>query len=227
MVKEDGSYVTTVDFRVSDFLKVHLPGIYPAVVISEEDDPNDVARHGAETFWVIDPIDNTKGLVEHGIEQSCINVALIKNGIPIAAAIHYFSDNTTYMGTIETGVFVCNDDEIVPLVRRVPNNPPRYVAYKSNLDEMSGTMQEALSPLLATGGTIVHKEKLPLRLRSLLDGEADVYVEPRGIREWDVAAGMGLAMFLGAQLSAYNLTEEIQFNSKHLRCAGFVLEFRG
>jgi 3'-phosphoadenosine 5'-phosphosulfate (PAPS) 3'-phosphatase len=224
-VKPDGSYVTTVDMRVNAFLNQRLPEIFQGAVISEEGYPSFSARKDAACYWIIDPIDNTKGLVETGIEESCINVALFKSGAPLAAAIHYFSDDSTYFGTLETGVLVQRGSEVTALNVRRASTPARFVAYKPTLAEMSQNMQEALGPHLATGGEIVHKDKLPLRLRALLDGEADIYIDPREINEWDVAAGLVLSQFLGARLSALDSGDSIKFNTEKLKCSPFNLHF--
>lgn len=224
-VKQDGSFVTTVDLQVHAFLTQRLPEVVQGVVISEEGYPQFSSRRDAECYWIIDPIDNTQGLVETGIEESCINVALFRNGTPLAAAIHYFSDESTYFGTQETGVLVKRGSEISVIQSRCAGTPTRLVAYKPTLDTMSATMQEALGPYVNQGAVIVHRDKLPLRLRALLDGKADVYIDPREINEWDVAAGMVLGQFLGAKLSTLDSGEPITFNTPRLKCRPFNLQF--
>jgi 3'(2'), 5'-bisphosphate nucleotidase len=224
-VKEDGSFVTSVDMKVHSFLARRLPDLFQGVVISEEGYPSFVTRKAVDSYWIIDPIDNTKGLVEKGLEESCINVALFKNGAPLAAAIHYFSDGSTYLGTHEIGVLVQRESEVKILEPRRAETPTRFVAYKPLLSEMSQSMVEALQPHVDRGGEIIHRDKLPLRLRALLDGEADVYIEPREINEWDVAAGMVLSQFLGAALCELHTGEPLTFNTEKLKCPSFTLHF--
>jgi 3'(2'), 5'-bisphosphate nucleotidase len=88
--KEDNSPVTNADKEISDFIYNALKDLTPNIpIICEE---REIVTLNEEQFWLIDPIDGTKSYAK-GEDTYTVNIALIKNGMPIIGFI--------YQGTVE------------------------------------------------------------------------------------------------------------------------------
>jgi 3'-phosphoadenosine 5'-phosphosulfate (PAPS) 3'-phosphatase len=222
--KEDGSWVTTVDIAVSEYLKENLPLLVKAPVISEEDIPPLDVRLSNKVVWIVDPIDNTASLVEGKWRNSSINIGLVVNGVTQVGLVHYLGSNTTYLGSLEGKVYRRENNKTFILKNdQAITASPKIVAYKASLDEIPNTdYQEQIKKFGGDSPTIVHKRKFPERIRALLDGEADIYIEPRGIKEWDIVHAAALVTAMGGAFLDLETLKPVTLNSVDLVAPPFV-----
>ena len=83
--KADASPVTEADRAAEALILTRLAALYPGIqTVAEEAVAVDGAPERAEAwFWLIDPLDGTRGFVE-GRESFTVNIALIHKGAPVA-----------------------------------------------------------------------------------------------------------------------------------------------
>lgn len=85
--KEDGSVVTTADFKSNEILLEALERIYPEVPICSEETEYDDS-HGKNTVWYVDPLDGTSHFV-NGEDDFSILVGLCDKGVPSVGIIYF------------------------------------------------------------------------------------------------------------------------------------------
>ena len=86
--KADDSPVTQADRAAEALILERLGAAYPGVqTVAEEAVAADGAPDAAEGwFWLIDPLDGTKGFIRGG-EAFTVNIALIHDGYPVAGVV--------------------------------------------------------------------------------------------------------------------------------------------
>ena len=94
--KGDGSPVTKADQQSHNMIKAELEVLTPDIpVISEEDESSWKLK--SSLYWLIDPLDGTKGFI-YKTGDFCINIALMKNDVPIFGMIHIPLTEETFFG---------------------------------------------------------------------------------------------------------------------------------
>ena len=85
-LKDDRSPVTKADREADELLRKGLTDIHPAAWLSEEtaDSPK---RLGADSIWIVDPLDGTKEFIK-GLPEYCVAVALVEYGRPVLGIVH-------------------------------------------------------------------------------------------------------------------------------------------
>jgi 3'-phosphoadenosine 5'-phosphosulfate (PAPS) 3'-phosphatase len=196
--------------------------IYRALVVSEEDLPALEQRAAAPKVWLVDPLDNTRGLVNRKIETCGINIAFVEAGAPTVGYLHYFEPARGILGIAGEGAFEIDERDI----RRLnPSEVPpelRYVAYRGAVADMSPTTRAAHEKLGIADTRLVHRELLPQRLRAVMLGEADVYLEPRPLHEWDIAPAIAVITAMPGTVRSLADWNPITFNSEKLVAPPFV-----
>src|SRR5690606_25366869 len=86
--KADDSPVTEADRAAERLILERLDALYPGVqTVAEEAACADGLPEAVESrFWLIDPLDGTRGFVRGG-ESFTVNIALIENGEPVAGVV--------------------------------------------------------------------------------------------------------------------------------------------
>ena len=72
--------------------------------LSEEtaDNPSRLDR---ERVWIVDPLDGTREFVK-GLPEFCVSIGFAENGKPVAGGIYNPATNETFLGSIDTGVYL-------------------------------------------------------------------------------------------------------------------------
>jgi fructose-1,6-bisphosphatase/inositol monophosphatase family enzyme len=82
--KLDRTVVTDADKQINDMLIARVAEDFPEDgVLGEEASANE----DRELLWVFDPIDDTKGYI-YGMTTAMSSLALVENGVPVAAAMY-------------------------------------------------------------------------------------------------------------------------------------------
>jgi len=88
-LKDDLSPLTDADRRANTVITLMLESLYPEIpILSEEGKKIDFPeRSDWDLFWLVDPLDGTKEFVKRNGEFT-VNIALIKDGLPIAGIVY-------------------------------------------------------------------------------------------------------------------------------------------
>ena len=113
--KDDNSPLTQADKNanvvIEEMLKeTNIP------ILSEEGRGIDYSeRKDWEYLWIVDPLDGTKEFVKRNGEFT-VNIALIKNGVPILGVIYVPVKEWLYYGHQEIGSFKIENGELEKLI---------------------------------------------------------------------------------------------------------------
>ena len=207
--KADDSPVTQADRAAEALILERLAALYPGVqTVAEEA----VAANGApasadDWFWLIDPLDGTKGFVRGG-EAFTVNIALMHAGYPVAGVVTAPATGTTWRTDIPgAGAFrrqfgeqqqgeAHSGAEWRPI--KVRDRPQEGMALLSH----SVTDEEATRLAARHGCTRWQGTDSSLKFCLIAEGRFDAYPRSGPTSEWDTAAGQAVLEAAGGRVLA-------------------------
>lgn len=188
--KLDGSPVTIADQRAEAIILAGLARLAPDIpVIAEEESAAGRTPTVAQRFFLVDPLDGTKGFSE-GKPDYTVNIGLIENNIPVLGVIYAPATGELYAGGYgEVWKSTCDlttADEIGPRTAlRVSGAAKDFVLVGSQ--SYGGPKFKAFAK--AVGARETSAASSSLKFCKVAEGSADIYPRFGGLCEWDVAAG--------------------------------------
>ena len=184
-LKKDASPLTIADRASHDFLVESLKPLIPdASVISEEsEEATNGTIDSTNTSWLVDPLDGTKEFLK-GTDEFTVNIALMKEGLPVLGVVHAPALGLTYYGVRNLGSWrqVANEPAIPISTRRPDSSRLAVVASKDHAGPLVGAMLARLTdPQLQSMGS-------SLKFCLVAEGKADIYLRDLPTMEWDTAA---------------------------------------
>lgn len=187
--KADHSPVTAADLRADAQIRQDLATAFPgSLIISEESFQAGQWPPQQRAFFLVDPLDGTKEFIA-GQPHYTVNIALIEDGQPTAAAL--YCPTTAELYSVVAG---CVHKNHQPLAAPRPAAVPQLVASRSHRD---GQLAEFIKR---------HQLPQPMLMGSsykfalLADGRANLYLRFNPTSEWDTAAGQALVTALGYEV---------------------------
>lgn len=184
-VKADNSPVTQADLRSHEFLCAGLQSLTPKwPILSEESADADIIQSKNETrFWLIDPLDGTKGFIDESGDFT-INIALIENQQPILGVVYQPVTHTCYFAHQGQGAYkqqTGNPQRIQ--VATSLHKPIRIVASRHHGDAQLTTW------LTQFPAHTIHYCASAIKFCQVAEGSADIYPRFAPTSLWDTAAG--------------------------------------
>lgn len=199
--KADGSPVTIADREAEALIENALKDIFPDIPIVGEEAVAGGYRpdlSAQEYFWLVDPLDGTKEFIS-GSGEYTVNIALIKNGVPILGVVYAPAKGELYAGAGEGTAIRWSEDsdkERSIYVRRPPKEGLTVVASRSHGDDEK--LQKFLEGLKVSK---VLKRGSSLKLCAIAAGKADIYPRFGPTSEWDIAAGHAVLIAAGGTVT--------------------------
>nr|WP_243374494.1 3'(2'),5'-bisphosphate nucleotidase CysQ [Microvirga solisilvae] len=185
-IKDDGSPTTAADLAAEQLIIRRLNEAWPDVPVVAEETSSNV--HAEEFFFLVDPLDGTGDFL-NGTGEYSVNIALIQNHRPIAAAVAAPALGSVWIAGTKARMSAMPEDGGADFdwrevkVRRAPEDG--LVALVSRRHGDIAT--EACLSVLSIGTRRMTSSALKFCL--IASGEADVYVRCGATMEWDTAAG--------------------------------------
>jgi len=180
-------------------------------------------RKDWDILWLVDPLDGTKEFIKKNGEFT-INIALVKNGLPVLGVIYVPVREVLYYAIEGKGTFMRAEGVETKLQLRdlKGNDKLLIVASRSHNSE-------------AVEAYVADKKKefnevdyVPagssLKFCLLAEGKADVYPRLAPTMEWDTGAGHIIAKEAGAQVLVYGEDKELQYNKENLLNPHFIVK---
>ena len=225
-MKEDRSPLTLADKNahkaiMSQLEKTDLP------ILSEEGKEMDYAERSQwNRFWMVDPLDGTKEFIKRNGEFT-VNIALIEDGVPIAGVIYVPVREELYVGVKGQGSHKlsnvgASDAVTIAQLRdsglKLPViNTDRPFMVVGSRSHMSPETEAFIEELKAEHGEVdIVSMGSSLKICLVAEGAADVYPRYAPTMEWDTAAGHGIALGAGCQVTDYNTGEPMRYNKENL-----------
>ena len=201
--KAGGSPVSDADLAVDAELKAILMAARPHYGwLSEESDP---CGANADTMFVIDPIDGTRGFLA-GDERWAISIAIVTSGRPICATLFLPARNAMYWA--QTGAGAWRDGTALTASRRTELAGARLAG-------PSGWMKaDALAGLGIERHAYV--PSLAYRLALVSENGVDGAFAKPGSHDWDLAAADLLVHEAGGRLTGLD-GRQLRYGSRRKR----------
>ena len=191
-------------------------------------------REQWDTLWIVDPLDGTKEFIKRNGEFT-VNIALVKEGIPVFGVIYVPVKETLYWGEVATGAYKMEGvtgragrslEEMKASAFRMPcaetNEVFVLVASRSHLSaETEEYIEEKRKiyphvELVSVGSSI--------KICKVCEGLADEYPRFAPTMEWDTAAGHAIAKASGAEIYQAGKEEPLKYNKPDLLNPWFVVK---
>jgi 3'(2'), 5'-bisphosphate nucleotidase len=168
----------------------------PDDVVFSEEAPDPRRRLAASRVWIVDPLDGTREYAEPGRTDWAVHVAVWADGALVAGAVALPALGEVY-GTDEISA-ACVD-------RAGPSPAPRIVVSRTRPPSIAAALTEEL------GGDLMFLGSAGVKAAAVWRGEADAYLHSGGLREWDAAAPVAVALAAGLHASRLDGTP-LEFN---------------
>jgi len=187
--EDNDNLKTSIDLFADRFIKEGLKKIKAIPIVSEED-ANQFSTTRPDKYWIIDPIDGTRSMVD-GFKTYVSQVALINNGIPILGIVHVPESRDVYH-SIKGGGSYKNGKLLLKNLNQKANsiidNYPSPIEYISSIMKSSG-----IEKYIECGS-------IGLKMCKVADGEADVFIKKTRVYDWDLAPAKLLIEEMGGEV---------------------------
>lgn len=222
-MKSDATPVTEADTLSNEILRKGLSALFPDIpIVSEESDiPDYHVRSKWEYLWLIDPLDGTKEFIyKNG--RFCINIALIRNNIPVFGLINNIRDNEFIWAFKNEQCYIRKDGIISKLIpSQTTGSKLRLVVSRFNITEAEF---EYIDYLQSKGYTL---ELIPLGASAkhceIAKGEADICAKFGRCYEWDTAAGQLIVETAGGLMVNPENYSDITYNKENMQNPPFLM----
>ncbi len=193
--KNDNSEVTSTDIKISQFLNKNLSLEFPKIpIICEE---SQIRKIDNDVFWLIDPIDGTSSFIK-GVDQFCVNIALIKNRQAVFGLIYaplFEGSKMAYTDQESKIVLIKNQQKYFLTVDKIKQEQE---AKKLKIVTSNRTTNQDIATYLKQDYQNINDnyeiEKLSSAIKffRILENDCHLYIHFKKTMEWDTAAGQAL-----------------------------------
>lgn len=187
--KSDGSPLTQADRRAHDLIHAQLARLAPEIPLLSEESGDEAfqARRGWRKFWLVDPLDGTRGFVQRN-DQFTVNIALIDAGRPVLGVVFAPLTGALYAADAGGGAFKTSPAGAPRRIRVKPLDRRKAVMAVSRAH--AGPRTQAYRARLADAFESVETTALgsSLKICQVAEGAADIYPRLSPTSEWDSAA---------------------------------------
>ncbi|MCP4123478.1 MAG: 3'(2'),5'-bisphosphate nucleotidase CysQ [Bacteroidetes bacterium] len=180
-------------------------------------------RKDWDILWLVDPLDGTKEFIKKNGEFT-INIALVKNGLPVLGVIYVPVREVLYYAIEGKGTFMrAGGVESKLKLRELEGNDKLLiVASRSHKSEAVEAYVSEKKKQFREVDYVPAGSSLKFCL--LAEGKADVYPRLAPTMEWDTGAGHIIAKEAGAQVLVYGENTELQYNKENLLNPHFIVK---
>jgi 3'(2'), 5'-bisphosphate nucleotidase len=217
--KKDNSPVTEVDLLSDQIIYSALKKLTPNIPIVSEERNEIFDLDKLKDFWLIDPIDGTKGYIM-GNDNFAVNIALLENKkpkygfilLPVTGEIYFNDDSKSYVRS--------NNGFINEITCRNINN--------FGIDVVAGSSYGASTKKFLSHYKInsINKVGSSIKFCHIASGKADLYVRYGRTMEWDTAAGEAIIKKAGGNLITID-NNSMLYAKKEFKNNGFLVHGKG
>lgn len=238
--KNDNSPLTEADKKANDIINDLLNHTGIPIISEENTNVEYKERKDWEYCWVVDPLDGTKEFIKRN-DEFTVNIALIKEGVPILGVVYVPVFGLMYTGNTEAGKVFKKDFTGVEAHDGDFMNDATHLEGKNSRKEIdthykklrvvgsrSHMNQETLNYIKEYNTNRLPLEVIPkgssLKFCSVLEGSADLYPRLAPTMEWDTAAAHAICNAGGISVKSLVTGKELRYNKESLLNPWFVCE---
>jgi 3'(2'), 5'-bisphosphate nucleotidase len=213
--KSDESPLTEADLAAHNCILDGLSRVSDLPVLSEEStDISWQERNAWDTYWLVDPLDGTKEFIKKNGEFT-VNIALIKDGIPVFGVVYAPVLEQTYVGILGQGAFKITAGVKVQIFPKawIKGETWKIVGSRSH---QSPEIQALLDSL--EGDTELVAMGSSLKLCLVAEGAAHLYPRLGPTCEWDTGAAQAVVEAAGGKVTVIeDATDALKADALPLR----------
>mgnify|MGYP000743016715 CR=1 FL=1 len=216
--KSDDSPLTLADKASNDVIVKALKEKFPSIPVMSEEIKQDSYETRKEwtDFFCVDPLDGTKEFIKRNGEFT-VNIALIKNGLPVLGVIYVPVTDVTYVGE-ENEAFKFEGEKKTLL--SINGKAENRIAVRSK--SHAAVEEEVLLEKYKVTDTISVGSSLKFCM--VAEGKADIYYRHGPTMEWDTAAGQAVVQGAGGKVYKGDTEEELfSYNKENLLNGSFLV----
>ncbi len=231
-IKMNLTPVTNADIAANQLILERLAPLKIPVISEESTKIPYQERQKWNVFWLVDPLDGTKEFISRSNDFT-VNIALVKDGIPVLGVIYAPAHDILYFGTSTQGSFKVeaasavlsaggeiNFESIAFEKTQLPytkTDTYTFVVSKSHINTKTRKyLENTPDPkhFVSMGSS--------LKLCALAEGRADEYPRFGRTMEWDIAAGDAILRYSGGIIKNAGDGEPLKYNKEDLANPEFV-----
>jgi len=183
--REEGDQLkTAIDRAAEGWALGYLEAAFPedTFLAEERFDASGGVWGGASSYWTVDALDGTRSYID-GFDGFCVQVAFVRDGAPVVAAIEEPTAGATYVAIAGAGAYLLHGGTCTKLSRDALSGWPEAPRFVDSTPP--GGPVGALSA--THGGRFVELGSIGLKALRIADGRADVYAKELRFKLWDAA----------------------------------------
>ena len=219
-IKEDKSPLTKADTLANKYIIEQLNRHFDIPIITEESPVDYDVRKNWEEFYLVDPLDGTRGFVNRN-DDFTVNIALIKDKVPVTGVIAVPVNGIVYYAEKGKGAFKETDGRVEKISNTRTDSKLIAIASRSSLSDETKDFCEKIGvvDLLRRGSA--------LKFGMLAEGLCDVYPRFLGSSEWDIAAGHCILNEADCKVIDLSTKEEPLYNKEDFASNHFIASRHG
>lgn len=225
--KSDNSPLTTADKEAHNCIVNYLASTGLPILSEEGKNIEYEQRKSWKLFWLVDPLDGTKEFI-NGNGEFTVNIALIKDNIPVMGIIYVPVWGLLYFGALEYGSYMINLlnndlNEIASIQEVIKKSDKLPIAYDRKITIMGSRSHQTEENNNLINSFASHFDEVnlvnagsSLKFCRMAEGAADFYPRLGPTMEWDTAAGHAICKYAGVKVLIYQSEEELKYNKVNL-----------
>eukprot|EP00917_Polyrhabdina_sp_WS-2016_P006425 GHVP01014215.1.p1 GENE.GHVP01014215.1~~GHVP01014215.1.p1 ORF type:complete len:285 (-),score=57.80 GHVP01014215.1:1456-2310(-) len=220
--------LTQADLAANDVITKGLTHLYPLIpIISEENPiPDFEIRKEYKCFWQVDPLDGTKEFIKRNGEFT-VNIALIKNGVPIFGIVSVPVTGEEYIAAEKQGAYKNLDLENWKKIQcaefKLADKNLRIFVSRSHQSQASKNfIQNIDNPIILEAGSSI-------KFMRIAEGTAHLYPRFAPTSEWDISASDAIVREAGGfviqvqENGEYLPFKPMEYNKENLLNPHFIV----
>jgi 3'(2'), 5'-bisphosphate nucleotidase len=213
--KSDKSPLTEADLAAHNCIVEGLSQVSQLPILSEESaEISWQERSTWNTYWLVDPLDGTKEFIKKNGEFT-VNIALIKDGVPIFGVVYAPVLEQTYVGVLGQGAYKITAGVKVDITPKTwtKGETWKIVGSRSHQSSEIEALLDSLegeTELIAMGSS--------LKLCLVAEGTAHLYPRLGPTCEWDTGAAQAVVEAAGGKVTIIEVaTDALKADAPPLR----------
>lgn len=198
--KEDHTPVTDADLAANQVLTDELPKLVPIPLLSEEVPVTEEEVASWQKFWVIDPLDGTKGFIKSS-DDFAINIAIVEDSVATFGMIYMPVTKQVFYAAMGQGAF--QREATSNKWHKIQVNSPDNKDYKVPC-KIIGSVHSKNPALHMIANNIAGSSLVnigsAIKFTLIANGEATVYPRFGPTSWWDTAAGQCIVEEAGGKV---------------------------
>ena len=213
--KSDKSPLTEADLAAHNCIVQGLSQVSQLPILSEESaDISWQERNTWDTYWLVDPLDGTKEFIKKNGEFT-VNIALIKDGVPVFGVVYAPVLEQTYVGILGQGAYKITAGVKVDITPKAWTKGETWKIVGSR-SHQSSEIQVLLDSL--EGETELVAMGSSLKLCLVAEGAAHLYPRLGPTCEWDTGAAQAVVEAAGGKVTIIEVaTNALKADASPLR----------